>query len=134
MQKPLTQSSSSAHSSSLVHFLAFLHAPAWHEPPGPHSPSDAHGLHEPAWQTSPFGHWSSLMHCAFTTHAFAWQLLPLGHWESSVHSTHLFWEHTCGDLQSLSVLQPGCFGLLPQAAIAQTTIAIATRTFPMGET
>src|SRR5690349_9086417 len=132
-QRPFVQSSSSAQSSFFVHFFGRWHAPASQRPPGPHSPSDAHGLQEPAWQTCPIGHCSSLMHCAFATHAFALHSLPFGHWESSRHSTHLFDEQTWPFLQSLSPLQPGCFGLLPHA-LSTTAIAraaIATKTLPM---
>src|SRR5687768_1762794 len=93
LQKPFTQSSSSAQSSSLLHFVPRLHAPASHEPPGPQSAFDAHGLHLLAWQTWPVGHWSSLVHSGAAMHAFALHRLPLPQSESSVHSTHLFSAH-----------------------------------------
>ncbi len=73
------------------------------------------------------------MHWAFATHAFALQVLPAGHCESSRHSTHLLAAQTWPALQSLSPLQPGCFGLLPHAqSTAIATAAIATKTLPMG--
>src|SRR5690606_36429507 len=115
-----------------AHFFGRWHAPASQRLPGPHSPSDAHGLHWPAWQTWPIGHWSSVSHCDLATHAFACQDLPVGHCESSRHSTHLFSTHTWPFLQSVSPLQPGCFGLLPQAqSTARAREAIATKTLCM---
>src|ERR1043165_906427 len=98
LQKPLTQSSSSAHSSSFLHGLALVHAPAWHAPPG-QSASTAHGLHLPASQTWPFVQSLSLVHAGASTHALALHFLPLGHCASVLHSTHWLLLQTLPSLQ-----------------------------------
>ena len=67
----------------------------------------------------------------YATHAPALHFLPAGHCASVLHCTHLFASQTRPFLQSLSPLQPGFFGLSPQAPRNASTKASAKRTLPM---